>query len=161
QRALRRPGNRGVVRLALVANRNGARLALRFGQLAPAGERMPWIAIAAHRPRRVNAQELAARRHAVDPPAGAREIRDLVRFRAWDLVDVTEEVALGAFPSRFDLEVERDGNKVLLDDLEIRVAEEPGPGSNTGASRPPQRVAIAYPDQEGLALRRRLLARLP
>jgi hypothetical protein len=69
-----------------------------------------------------------------------------IDFGQRDLVDLTEEFALGVFPIRFDLEVERDRDKVLFDYLEIRVAEEPGPGSNTGASGPSQWVAIAHPD---------------
>src|SRR4029453_2996336 len=71
------------VDLTSVANLNGIRLAIRFRQFLPAQPRMPRIAVAAYRPRRVRAQELAARRHAVDAPASARKIGDLVRFREW------------------------------------------------------------------------------
>ena len=83
----------------------------------------------------------------MDAPARAGEIGDLVRFREWGLVDLTEEVSLGVFAIRLDLEVERDRDKMLFNKLEIRVAEEPGPGSRTGASGPSQGVAVAHPDQ--------------
>src|SRR5262249_20385992 len=47
------------------------------------------------------------------------------------------------------------------DDLEIRIAEEPGPSPNAGASRPSQGMAVAHPNQQRLALGRRLLPGLP
>src|SRR5262249_22894913 len=156
QVALRWPGDRGVT-FPPVSNLNGAWLALRFRQVVPVPQRLPGIAVAAHPSRRVPAKELAARRHAMDAPTSPREIRHLVRFREGGLVDLAEEVPLGVFPMRLDLKVERDGNEVLFDHVEIRVAEEPGPGPDTGASGPSQRVAIAHPDQDCLALLRRLL----
>src|SRR5262245_34256028 len=109
----------------------------------------------------MGAEELAARRHAVDAPAGAGEIGDLVRFREWGLVDLPEKVPLSVFAIRFDLEVECDRHEVLFDHLEIGVAEEPGPGPDTGPSGPSKRVAIAHPDQQRLAFLRRFLASLP
>ncbi len=74
------------------------------------------------------------------------EIGHFVRFREWGLVDLTEELSLGVLPVSFDLKVERDRDKVLLDHLKTFVAEEPGPGSSAGASRPPQWMTIADPD---------------
>src|SRR5262249_24101567 len=59
-----------------------------------------------------------------------------------------------------DLEVERNGDEVLLDHLEVRITEEPGPGPDAGASGPSQRMAVAHPDQERFAFFRRLLPRL-
>jgi len=64
-------------------------------------------------------------------------------------------------PIAFDLEVERDRDEVVLDDLEALVAEEPGPGPGTRASGPAERMAVADPDQKRLALRGRFLPRLP
>src|SRR5262245_32322602 len=100
----------------------------------------------------MDAKELAARRHGVNAPARAREIGDLVLLGEWGLVEPTEEVPLRVLAGLFDLEVEGDGDEVLLDHLEVRIAEEPGPGPDAGASGPSQRVAIAHPDQEWLAL---------
>jgi hypothetical protein len=97
----------------------------------------------------------------VNAPAGSREVGDLVGFRKGSLVDLPEEIPLGIFSIRFDLEVESDRDKVLLDDLEVRVAEEPGPGSSTGASGPAQGMPIAYPYQQRFTLGCRLLPRLP
>src|SRR5262245_29813515 len=107
------------VALARVANLDGARFALRLGHVAPALQCLLRIAVAADRPRCVRAQKLAARRHAVDAPTGAREIGHLVRLGKGGLVDPAEEVALCILPSRFDLEVERDRDEVVIDHLEI------------------------------------------
>lgn len=85
----------------------------------------------------MRAEELAARGHSVDPPTCTREIGKLVRVRERGRVDLAEEVSLGILARVFDLEVECDRDEVVLDDLEIRVAEEPEPscskyGSNNG-----------------------------
>src|SRR5262249_55421185 len=149
------------VRLSHVADLDGARLALGLGQVVPALQRGLRVTIPADRPGRVDAQELAARGHAVNAAARAREVGHLVRLRKWDLVDLAEEVPLGVLAVGFDLEVEGDRHKVILDHLEVRIAEEPGPGPGAGASGPPQRMTIAHPDEERLAFSRRLLPRLP
>src|SRR5262245_643913 len=93
--------------------------------------------------------------------AGAREIGNRVRFRQGSLVDLPEEIPLGVLSIRLDLEIERDRDKVFLNELEIRVTQEPGPGSNARSSGPSQRMPITDPDEHRLALGGRLLPRLP
>lgn len=93
--------------------------------------------------------------------AGAREIGDLVRFGKWCFVDLPKESPLGVQAIRFDLEIEGNRNKEILDELEIRVAKKPGPGSGAGASRPSEWMAIANPNQQRFAFRRGFLTCLP
>src|SRR5262249_45714513 len=129
----------------------------RFRQPAPGRQCCFRITIAARLSFAV--EELAIGSHGVDPAARAREIRDASLL---SLVDLTEEFPCGILAMRLHLEVQSDRNEVVLDDLrQIVVPQEPGPGSNAGPSGPPQRMPVADPDEDRLALGGGLLPGLP